>query len=647
MANNAISALKGGNPPHIPSINTSKDPGKDFYKYINGEWQKHVHIPAYVSAYGVSEEIEADLREKLLAEVMDLRRKKPNDPLSLLASSFLNPSVQKNSIVDLQRISNTFECFSSVSDVCHSIGALNKIQSHTPLSCVVASDSTQSSKCVIYLYEPKLGLPEKKYYKEDSNVFKKYKKMLNLLGTSMNIEGLEKASDIELVIAPYVSGEEHHRTISYIPVSFHELKAKYPAVDWSELMRGWGCKTNLCEKSTFIITNEKYMSLLNHMCMSFELEAWRTWMRALLVISYLEYLPPPFDDLHYELFGKMLKGSTEKMPQKWVTLKVLETFTKQDLSRLYVDTLVPSGTKEAADALIHKLKHATVLRLHAVTWMDDSTRATAIQKVQKMLFQVAYPGRWHSETDGLKMDAERPFMNIINLVTKDSALMIQDLAGHCGRQHSMWEDGAFAVNAYYYSEGNRMTIPAGMLQPPFFDLKRSAAWNYGGIGAAIGHEITHGFDDEGRLYDPEGNYSNWWTEKDATMFEQMSTAVVKLFDGAVYMGGKVDGKHTLSENIADLGGLAIALTALNAELKKAGEEEKKKAYKDFFSSYAVSWRNKDRPRKAKQALVLDVHSPAPVRVNLIVRNFQEFFDAFDIKEGDAGWVPVAERVKLW
>jgi putative endopeptidase len=192
-----------------------------------------------------------------------------------------------------------------------------------------------------------------------------------------------------------------------------------------------------------------------------------------------------------------------------------------------------------------------------------------------------------------------------------------------------------------------MTIPAGMLQPPFFDMNRSHAWNYGGIGSAIGHEITHGFDDEGRMYDPEGNYTNWWSTEDERTFNKMSTAVFDLFDGVTYMGGKVDGKLTLSENIADLGGVAIALTALKTELKGKSETDINAAYRDFFTSYAVSWRNKDRPRKAKQALLLDVHSPAPLRVNLIVRNFQEFYDAFGIKEGDPGYVPVEKRVTLW
>jgi len=635
------------NRPLVPSINTSKDPGKDFYKYINGSWQRHVHIPPFSASYGVSEEVESHVREKLLASVLKLRKEKPQHPLSILATSFLTSAVQKNSIVDLQRISNTFECISSVKDICHSIGALNKLQSRSPLTCVVSSDSNDSSKCVIYLYEPKLGLPEKRFYTSDNRIFNKYVTLLKTIGERMNIELLENAATTEVLVSPFLEDGEKNPSYSYIPMSLKDLQHEYKSVDWIALLNGWGCTEQLCQKTTFIVTNPKYMKLFNKLCSSLELEQWRTWMRSMVILTYLEYLPPPFDDLHHELFGKLLRGNAEKLPQKWLTLKVLEMYAAQDLSRLYVDTSVPEGTKEKATILITKLKSATVERLRKIEWMDDDTRSTAIKKVQRMLFQVAYPGRWRSETDSLSLDPTRPLLNIINLVSKDSEMMISDLEGKCGRFHTEWEDGAFVVNAYYYAEGNRMTIPAGMLQTPFFDLDRSNAWNYGGIGSAIGHEITHGFDDEGRLYDPEGNYNNWWTRQDELTFGKMSQAVIALFDGVEYMGGKVNGKTTLSENIADLGGLAISLTALNSELKHATADERKKAHKDFFTSYAVSWRNKDRPKKAKQSLVLDVHAPAPLRVNLIVRNFQEFYDAFDIKEGDEGWIPVGDRVKLW
>jgi len=266
-----------------------------------------------------------------------------------------------------------------------------------------------------------------------------------------------------------------------------------------------------------------------------------------------------------------------------------------------------------------------------------------------MLFQVAYPDKWEFELDETKIDPTRMLMNIWNLAKYDTDIMIKHLKRGKINEKENWEDGVFEVNAYYYSDKNLMVIPAAILQTPFFDLKRSQAWNFGGIGAAIGHEITHGFDDDGRLYNKSGVMKDWWSTEDADKYKEMSQSLVELFNKATYMGGKVDGDLTLSENIADLGGVSIALEALEMEFVKDNYSDaaKKTAYKEFFTSYAVSWRNKDRAKKAEQSLLLDKHAPAPLRVNLIVRQFAEFYAAFDIGESDPGYIPVGDRIQLW
>jgi putative endopeptidase len=264
-----------------------------------------------------------------------------------------------------------------------------------------------------------------------------------------------------------------------------------------------------------------------------------------------------------------------------------------------------------------------------------------------MSFQVAFPEKWESETQRIKVNIHRPFLNLFELGKLDTVDMLEDLRKiRCSKRPSKWRDGAFEVNAYYYPEGNMMTVPAGILRPPFFDTSRSDGWNFGSIGVAISHEITHGFDDDGRVFDAHGSYKDWWTLSDERTYDKMSRAVVELFDGQKYMGGKVDGKLTLNENVADLGGMAIALEALNSTLPD-DPAVRKAAYRDFFTGFAVSWRQKDRPKKARQALLLDVHAPPYYRVNLTVRQFEEFYTAFDIKHGDKGFIAPEERIKLW
>jgi putative endopeptidase len=266
-----------------------------------------------------------------------------------------------------------------------------------------------------------------------------------------------------------------------------------------------------------------------------------------------------------------------------------------------------------------------------------------------MIFQIAYPDKWVFELDSVKISETRMLTNILNLAQYDTDDMLEKLGTGKINEKNNWDDGVFEVNAYYYSDKNMMVIPAGILQAPFFDLRRSEAWNLGGIGAAIGHEITHGFDDDGRLYDKTGVMKDWWTETDTKTYKEVTRALVHLFNKETYMGGKVDGELTLSENIADLGGIAIALEALEDVFKEMryDERRRKAAYKEFFTSYAVSWRNKDRPKKAQQSLVLDKHAPAPLRVNLIVRQFAEFYAAFDIQDTDPGYISAGERIQLW
>lgn len=641
----------GGRIPTVPPVDPTIRPASDFYKHVNNKWQRHIHVPSFAGSYGVSEEIEEDVRDSLLALILKNRRDAPAMPLSMLATSFLNNSVQKNGIIDLQRVLNTFECVSDASGVAHSIGALNKIQARAPLSLVVASDAYESTKCCVYLYEPLLGLPEKTYYTPGSknHIILKYSKLLATMGKIMNIEALETAVSIEASIIPFLSAGNDLSNIeySYNPYSYDELCRKYKHISWKSLFTGWGAPESVYKKARYIVTNTKYFAALNRMMRVFHLETWRTWMRALAILSFMEYLPPPIDDLHFELYGSALKGIREKIPQKYLTLNVLKTFVPQDLGRIFAAHGVADGTRAYATKLIHELKDATIARLKSLSWMEDSTRSVAVKKVQAMKFQVGFPDVWESETAAVTIDQERPILNLLNLAAADTARMIDDLKhDRCEKNVVRWDDGVFEVNAYYYPEGNMMVVPAGILRAPFFDLERSRAWNLGGIGAAIGHEITHGFDADGRYYDQHGNYASWWTASDMRTYNSLTQALITLFHGQAYMGGKVDGELTLSENLADLGGLAIALQALESDMPR--DPEKRKAeYRDFFTSYAVSWRQKDRQKKARQSLLLDNHSPTPLRVNLIVRQFEAFYTAFDIPSTDANYIPPELRVRLW
>jgi predicted metalloendopeptidase len=642
---------RGGAAPSVPSVDPRYSPATDFYNYVNARWQKAVKMPAYEDDFGISEEIELDLRRVLLEAVNTHRRMHPTDGVSRLATSFLDPSVQASAVSDLRHALDGLHCVDSSDGLGRIIGTMNRVQCQAPLLFVVNSDYYDSKKCCVYIYEPSLNLPSKHDYDATSTnrVLPAYERFLHHLGGLLGVEGLETSITAEAELIPFLSEGSEMRNVSYVynPHRLHELEKAYPSIPWRSALTAWGLDSRDQESVQYIVTNVKYTRHLNKLFHTLDAPKMTAWFKSLMINYYVKYLPPPFDDIHHAFFEKLLKGVDKKLPQTNLTLKVLMNFAQQDLSHLFVETAVPAEIKRTTIGYIRLLKEATARRLQGLRWMEPTTKRAALEKVSEMSFQVAYPEKWVSETRAVTIDSERPFQNLVALASADTDSMIRDLReGNCRKRPSKWREGAFEVNAYYYPEGNMLVVPAGILRPPFFDTARSDAWNLGAIGVAISHEITHGFDDDGRTFDGKGNYVDWWTPSDERTYRAMSRAVVKLFDGQKYMGGHVDGKMTLNENLADLGGMAIALDALRT-LLPSDPAEQKKAYVDFFTGFAVSWRQKDRPKKAKQALLLDVHAPPLYRVNLIVKQFEEFYTAFDILPGTKGYVPLEERIVFW
>ena len=636
-----------------PNAATAASRGLDFYTYINHDWQNSVKIKSYDSSVSVSDEIETRVENSLFGIIDRLVKTKPNDKISLLAKSIITPKYQVNSVYDIQRLLGLFECLTTGDDVGRMIGKLNRIQSNAPISFVVANDRYIPNKRCVYIYEPKLGLPEKQQYKKgvDPKAIASYTRVLKLLGNLLHVENLDLAVELEKDLLPYLSKENDREDVAfpYQPSTLAELSKSYENIPWKTMMVSWGMTPSMASAATYIITNKTYISELERMFRQYSMAQWRILMRAQTLVHFMRYLPPPFDDIHFQLWGKQLQGTTEKIPQRFLLLNVLKENIPHNLGYVYVKDAVSNKLKPTAVKLVENLRSATIVRIRELRWMTDETKVRAIEKCKAMIFQIAYPDKWEFELTDVPINETHMLTNLWNLTKYDTTQMLRHLKRGKINEKENWEDGVFEVNAYYYSDKNMMVIPAGILQSPFFDLKRSEAWNLGGIGAAIGHEITHGFDDDGRLYDKNGVMKDWWSDADAAKYKEMSQELVKLFNKATYMGGNVNGEMTLSENIADLGGVAIALEALEMEFAKGSytAASKKNAYKEFFTSYAVSWRNKDRVKKAEQSLLLDKHAPAPLRVNLIVRQFAEFYTAFDIAESDPGYIPIANRIQLW
>jgi len=587
----------------------------------------------------VSEEIE----EAIKLELLDAIQRIPGtSPLRRFAVQF--EKEERGSLETLRLACDSFAAIKTPEALGNAIGWLNRVQSHAPLSFVVSSDSENTQRCVVFIYEPELAFPEKHLYTGSKPQDKAARHALSLLLAAGSHAALTDCVELERGLLPHLTPVEDRKDITFVynPVSYDHLVQTYPDLPWKSMLTTLGCSAALLETTRFIVTNERWLTHLQTLMRTLSYLQWASWMSSQLLVTFAEYLPSPIRGLHYALYNHLLRGSTEPLPVQHAMLKALQTFAPQALSRVFVKDTLPPGTKAEATRLVVALKAATAERIKGLAWMSAVTKRHALEKLEAMRFQVVHPDKWMSEFSTLPATSQSPFSTILSLAEGDTERMLDDLRkGNCGKPDGEWEEGSFEVNAYYYPYDNMMTIPGGILKPPFFDLKKSRAWNLGGIGAAVGHEITHGFDDDGRKFDAHGNFKSWWQPSDAATYERMSKEVEYLYDKQHTAYGKVDGEKTLSENLADLGGVAIALEALKADLKGASPEEIRAAYRDFFISFAVSWRTKTRPEKAKQALLLDRHAPAALRVNLVVRQFAEFYEAFGVE------APATHRIVFW
>jgi predicted metalloendopeptidase len=360
----------------------------------------------------------------------------------------------------------------------------------------------------------------------------------------------------------------------------------------------------------------------------------------------LPVLPEPFDNWYFDLYEYRLRGQTEKRPKNILTLHLAKQWLGSSLGNVYINNYVSKNIKRKAIKIANEIKHSAAEVAGSTSWLEPQTQKKAAAKVKSIYLGVAYPTVIHNDKK-IKLHPEKLIENILHLAASD--FMNESKKIDSKLTEGEWDDDVFAVNAYYYNEANRLILPAGILQWPFFHEAASDGWNFGGIGASIGHEISHAFDNDGKDYDEHGNKNPWWSKEESAAYQKKTKALVELYSKTKYFGHPLNGYLTLSENIADLGGVDIALAALKAVLKqrKAGPEVVKKELRDFFMSYAVSWRTKEKKAKAMQILFMDVHSPPPARVNNIVCQFDEWYEAFDVKPGEALYKDPQHRIRIF
>ncbi len=628
---------------------------KDFYLCVNKSWLRSVHVPPFKAAFGVSEEIERQIEQQLfsLASSAQAAYRKENSTKTLetmigaVVDSALKTANQPNNIQTLQSNLGRLHCMDTKEDVGKVMGEYCRARIGTLFRIDGTYLDTQDGKYCLQIRRGVIGLPDKLYYEDSSpgrwKTIHFYTQYLEKVSKRLGISSVSPIVEIEKKLAPFILMKK----VSETPKEKHgsSLESSYRHIPWDSLLKAYGVSD--WKKRVFQVESEEWLSIVNKLFENEEITFWKLLFSAELIHYSVPYLPPPFDDYHYEFFRKRLRGQAMKLPQKYLMLEVLTEYAAPFLSKLYKEKYLTAPFRQRAETFAKEIQTAAIHRLNSVEWLQPRTREAAKEKVEKMLLSIAYP-----DTFGItplpNVNAECLLDTIFSLGNWKTEDDIRRLGTKRVHQKG-WEDPIYAVNGYYYSEDNELIIPAGSLLPPFYDETKPLGWNYGGVGVVMGHEITHAFDEEGKEYDPKGHRKSWWTPQDKKNYEEKTKQIIKVYSSQKVLGRAVDGESTLSENIADLGGLAIALDALNLELekRKVSLEERKRAYQQFFISYAISWRVKEKKEKQLQGLLVDRHAPTPLRVNLIVNQFQEWYDAFDIKEGDPMYVDVKKRMKIF
>lgn len=648
--------------PHVPKPDPRVKPGSDFYKHINGPWLRHIHMPTYTSSYGVSEEIEERIESELssilysaLHKVRAMEDKDIDHNTTLLGTfmqSVLHVASQKNNVSFTEKIISSFGCIRDCTDVCAALGdaAAHRVR-YAPLAVGVAPQEKDTNHVYITIGPGELLLPDTSYYVDKSpsmlRNMEAFVKLLSQVGLHFNIPDLELVFPQEYAAAQVLKKSEDEREEFTTGAA---LMKHYRNFNWESFITAAFKGMSMVEfRSAKVVNlNPRWMKALDAWCKKYDVALWRRWLSAQVIFYHLPYMPPPFDDMYFAFYGARLRDQTEKMPQHKLAIYSAQQYLSEPLGELYMKKYALRGSLEKTKAVAKEIVDVAAVRLGSSPWLGSASRAIARRKIRDVALNIGTP-KGGVDVGHLKTVRLSSTEFLRNIYTLQAAAQRRDLARagkRLDRYH--WTEPVYMVNAFYYPEGNRLVIPAGIIRYPFYSEKDMGLL-YGALGSTIGHELTHAFDVDGKDYDDEGNYRPWWTAAEYAAYKKLTQRLVRLYEGSSYFGKSLDGRLTLSENIADLGGVAFALEALKRGCAAAGisGERLDGVLRDFFIGYAVSWRVKEKKGKALQALFMDVHAPPSWRVNNIVCQFDDWYRLFDVKPGDGLYVDPQDRIQIF
>jgi len=644
-------------------------PQDDLFRYVNGTWLETTQIPADRSNYGsftlLDDEAQAKVRALVEAAAQTPSKQPGSDAQKIgdFYRSFMDTArADALGATPLAPELRRIDALSSRDDVTRQFGHAQRIGVGHPLLFVVDQDEKNTTSYISYVYQRGLTLPDRDYYLKNDEKFVAIRaKYLSYVEQLLELAGVPDvqaqaprilALETRLAAAQWTRVQNRDALARYNKHTLADADRVTPGFKWGEFLSAAGVPAG-----ELVISQPSFFTALGKAVQEVSLDDWKIYLKYKLIDAYAPYLSAAFVDLHFGLHGRTLKGIEVDRPRWKRAVESIDETMGEIAGRLYVEKHFRPEAKQRMDQLVANLLAAFKVSIDELEWMSPATKLEAQKKLASFTVKIGYPGKW-KDYSALTITSD----DLVGNMMRSAAVEHARFVGKLGRpvDRTEWLMTPQTVNAYYNPSMNEIVFPAAILQPPFFNVAADDAVNYGAIGAVIGHEISHGFDDQGRKYDGQGNLRDWWTAEDAERFKQRADRLVAQYSGYQPLDGlNVNGALTLGENIGDLSGLAVALKAylisqngisqkgLSAQGKSATVIDGFSAEQRFFMGWSQIWRRKYREEDLRSRLLTDSHSPSEYRCNGIVTNMNEFYRAFDLKPGDQLYRPAAERVKIW
>lgn len=643
---------------NLSQFDTSVRPQNDLYRYVNGTWLKNFEIPPDKSNYGAFTQLHEEAQEKVRTIIEDTARQKPAlgtdaQKVGDLYNSFMDKAQRESlGIKPLAPAFEQIDAINSLADLSEYIGYA-QIYSTAPFAVYVSPDAKLPDTYITNLVQSGIGLPEREYYLSSDDKSQTIRDAyIEHIAKTLALAEIENAEahaqsifelETQMAKAHWTKETNRDPLARYNKTTMPELQQLMPNLDWKR----WHKTSMLPELSEVLVAQPDYLQAVNALLTEVSLSSWKLYFKWHAIRRSAHYLSQAMFEESFRFYQGVLSGVETPEPRWQRGVNTINGLLGEIVGKIFVERHFKPEAKQQMVVLVENLRSAYAESIKTLDWMSEETKVQALDKLQKFTPKIGYPDKWKDYSE-LSIDPQDLYGNIQRAIT----VLTQQNRAKLGQpvDRGEWFMTPQTVNAYYNPVMNEIVFPAAILQPPFFNLEADDAVNYGGIGAVIGHEMGHGFDDQGSSYDGDGKLRNWWTEQDQTEFRARTNALVAQYDNFTVLDNvNVNGEFTLGENIGDLGGLSIAYKAYKMSLKGQTPPviDNFTGPQRVFIGWAQVWARKYRDADLLNRIKTNPHSPSEFRANGTVRNIPEFHEAFGTQEGDAMYLAPENRVRIW